>query len=271
MDVWDIQVLYYGKISIPKANITPNLDPDLMVDFPYLGFLLKKGNRKILVDSGISESYIREGTGWGGWKTEGGRSYVEKALAEKGVSPDEIEIVIYTHLHNEHGANSTLFRKAKLIVQKDEWQILLDPLPAMNVRREYEQSYIPEFSSMNLLKVEGDFELTDGIKIYKTPGHTPGSQSVAVTTKKGTVVLTGDEFILHCQAFPRQTELIDMQGNRHTITAAPGAYGSVMPSGIVYNYYDWYDSAYKIKAIAEADEPGFIIPGHEPSLLVTGI
>jgi glyoxylase-like metal-dependent hydrolase (beta-lactamase superfamily II) len=242
-----------------------------MVDFPYLGFLLRQGKHTILVDAGISEKYISGGKGWGGWKTEGGKSYVEKALADAGISPEEIAIVIYTHLHNEHGANSTLFRNARLLVQKDEWETLLNPLPAMNVRRDYEQSYIQELSSMKLLKVEGDFEITDGIKIYKTPGHTPGSQSVAVNTKKGIVVLVGDQFILNCMAFPRQAELIDMQGNRHAITPAPEAYGPFMPSSVVYNYYDWYDSAYKVKAIAEADEAGFIIPGHEPSLLVTGI
>jgi hypothetical protein len=43
MSSWQIKVLYYGKITVPKLGLTPNLDPDLTIDFPYLGFLLQQG------------------------------------------------------------------------------------------------------------------------------------------------------------------------------------------------------------------------------------
>ncbi len=270
MTEWNVKVLYYGHITVPKSALTPSLDEDLMLDIPYLGFLLQKGGRNILVDTGISEKTgIVDGKAWGGWPAMGGRSYLGKALDDAKVKPQDIETVIYTHLHNDHAANCTLLTNARFITQKSEWETLLNPLPVMNVRKDYDPGLVTELIQVDLLKVDGDFELTDGIKIFKTPGHTPGSQCVAVRAEKGVVVIVGDQFHLNCMAFPKQTELTDMNGKRRKITPAPDVYGPFYPSSLVYDYYDWYDSGYKIRAIAEKNEPEFILAGHEPSLLST--
>ncbi|MFH1092238.1 MAG: N-acyl homoserine lactonase family protein [Pseudomonadota bacterium] len=270
MTTWAIKVLNLGTIAVPKIALTPGFDPELTLDFPYLGFLLQDGRRNILVDSGISDNFIINGKAWGGWPAQAGRKYLEKALAEAKVGPDEIETVIYTHLHNDHAANSTIFTNATLVFQKDEWTTLLDPLPAMNIRRDYDPELIAELKSMNCLKIEGDLEFTDGIKLFKTPGHTPGSQSVAVNTKKGTKVLVGDHWHLNCMAFAHQDQIVDIYGQAHKITPAPPVYAGHIPSTLIYNYYDYYDSCYKIKSIMKTFSPEFLVAGHEPSLLVTG-
>jgi len=271
MNAWQIDVLYYGKIKIPKSAMTPNLDNDLIIYFPYLGFLLRNNGRNILVDTGMSEKFIVDGKGWGGWPTEGGSAYVEQALAKLGLKPDDIETVIYTHLHNDHAGNCGLFKKSKAIAQRDEWVNLINPLPDQRLRRDYDPGVIGELSKLNLHLVDGDIELMDGIKLYKAPGHTLGTQIVAVTMEKGTVVLTSDIFILYCHAFPYLRELTDIDGNTHLITPPPEVYKMAFPPSIVYDYYAWWDNVNKIKAIASRDEPGFIIPGHDPSLLITGI
>ena len=271
MGTWKIKPLYYGSITAPKGAVTPGFDLDLTVEIPYLGFLLQKEGRNILVDTGISDKFFIDGKAWGGFPAHGGRAYVERALADAGVSPNDIETIIFTHLHNDHAASTDLFPNVRFVAQKDEWKTLLDPLPAMQVRRDYDMTLADELREVKLLLVDGDIEFTDGIKLYKTPGHTPGSQSVAVITEKGIVVLVGDHWHLYCMAFGEHTEIMDMKGNKHKITPAPPVYRGVIPSSLIYNYYDYYDSCYKIKAIATKDEPGYIIPGHEPSLLVTGI
>lgn len=271
MSDWQIKVLYLGKITVPKAALTAGLDPDLVLDWPYLGFLLQKGKRNVVVDTGISESFIIDGKAWGGYPAEGGRAFLEKALADAGVDPLDVEMVLFTHLHNDHAANSTIFEKARFIFQKDEWACLLDPLPVMNVRKDYDPALVEELKGMNCLKVDGDLELTDGIKLLKTPGHTPGSQSIAVKTKKGMRVLVGDHWHVYCMAFSQQTEVMDMQGNRHKITPAPAVYGPFIPSTLTYNYYDYYDSCYKLRAILDSDSPECVVPGHDPSLVVTGV
>lgn len=271
MNTWEVKVLYYGKITVPKSALTANLDPNLVIDWPYLGFLLQNGKRNILVDTGISDSFIINGKAWGGYPAQAGRADLEKALKDAKVDPLEIDTILFTHLHNDHAANTTLFKNAQLIFQRDEWKTLMDPLPVMNVRRDYDPALVAELKTMNCVKVEGDFEFTDGIKVYKTPGHTAGSMSIAVRTKKGMQVLTGDHFHIFCMAFPKQTEIMDMQGKKHKITPAPEVLGPFIPSTLIYDYYDYYDSSYKIMSIVGEYKPEFLIPGHEPSLLVTGV
>lgn len=273
MNLWNIKVLYYGDITIPKAIATPNLDPDLFIVSPYLGFLLENGKHKILVDTGISDSSIIDGkSAWGNLPAKGGRAYVEKSLAEAGVDPLEIETILFTHLHNDHAANTSIFKNARLIFQKDEWATLLDPLPIMKVRRDYDPAVIEELGSANCVTVQGDFELTDGIRCFLTPGHTPGCMSIAVNTAKGIRILVGDHWHMYCMAFSQQDEIIDMEGKKHRITPAPQEYGHFIPPvTLIYNYFDYYDSCYRILSMIPSDSPEYIVPGHEPSLLFAGV
>ena len=271
MKTWDIKVLCYGKITSPKGAATPNLDMDLVKDSPYLGFLLQDGKTNILVDTGISDKFIVNGRAWGNFPAEAGRAYLLKALADAGVDPLEIETILFTHLHNDHAANTTLFKNARLIFQKDEWINLLNPLPVENVRRDYDPALIDELKTMKCVKVDGDFEFTEGIRVYKTPGHTKGSMSIAVNTKKGIRVLVGDHWHVLCMAFGWMDEMMDMHGNVHKITPAPEVLGRFIPSTIIYDYHAYYDSCYKILSIIPEDKPEYIVPGHEGSLLVKGV
>ena len=267
MSNWDIKVLYYGKITLPKTALTPGFDPELILDIPYLGFLLQKDGRKLLVDSGIDANFIVDGKAWGGWPAEGGRTYVEKALADAGVAPEDVETVFYTHLHNDHAANAALFKNARLVFQKDEWATLVNPIPAMNIRGDYDYNIIDQLKTMQCLKIDGDMIWTEGIRLYKTPGHTPGSMTVAVDTDQGTRFIVGDHWHLNCMAFAGQDELVDITGRRHPITPAPAVYEGFIPSSLIYNYYDYYDSCYKLLALMDNYSPEFLLAGHEPSLL----
>jgi glyoxylase-like metal-dependent hydrolase (beta-lactamase superfamily II) len=275
MKTWEIKVLYLGQISANLSLVwTPGLPPleeDPFVSAPYLSFLLRNGDRHLLVDTGISEKFIFGGKAWGALPAEGGRDFLFQALAKEGLGPEDIDTVIYTHLHNDHAANSKLFVKARVVFQKDEWTNLMCPLPTQTIRMDYDPSVINELRSQRCLRVDGDTDLEDGIRLIKTPGHTLGSQSVVVNTKKGPVVLVGDLCLFNYQMFPGATELVDMEGNPHPIPPATPVFGPAVPPTTTYNAYDFYDSIHKVKAVAGRNEPGYIICGHEPSLVVTGI
>ena len=275
MKEWRIKVLYLGRITAPISLLwpagMPPLQEDLPLDAPYLGFLLQDGERNILVDTGISEKFFIDGKAWGALPAEGGRDFLVSALAGEGLKPEDVDCLVYTHLHNDHAANCELFTNATLIFQKDEWINLLSPLPVQQIRRDYDPDVIDEIRRMKRLAIDGDFELTEGIRLLKTPGHTLGGQSIAVNTKKGTVVLIGDLCLVNFMAFPDIPEIVDMQGKSHPLPQAPPVFGPAIPHGLIYNAYDFYDSIQKVKAAASKDAPGYIIPGHEPSLTVTGI
>lgn len=279
MRVWDIKVLYYGRMTMPFSTMlsviyawgAPQIAEDFVVSVPYLGFLFQSEGHNIVLDTGVSEAFIVGGKAWAGLHAEGGKSYVEKALASENVSPTDVGTVIYTHLHNDHAGNCSLFSKANHIFQRDEWQNLLEPLPIQLVNRDYDPETVKELRAVSCLRVDGDFELIDGIRVYKTPGHTRGSQSVAVNTPKGVVVLVGDLLLSNISAFPYVTEITDMEGVRHGIPPAPAAFGDAVPSRITYDFHSFYDSVNKMRAVASRNEPGYIIPGHETSLVISGI
>lgn len=272
MKQWTVKVLYLGKAMAPKSALTPGLDSDVHIENPMLAFLLQSEGRNILVDSGGDERFLVDGKyGFAGIEFHLGRKYLDKALQDCSVSPEEIDTVIYTHLHNDHTGFSHIFRNARIIVQKKEWELILNPLPCMLVRKDFDFEAIPELKQGNLALIDGDLDIADGVRVFTTPGHTSGHQAVAVHTRKGIVALVGDHFHLACMAFPRMTEMVDMQGKKHKITPAPEIYGPFYPSSVIYNYYDWYDSSYKIKAIVDTFAPSHVICGHEPSLVFTGV
>lgn len=264
MACWRIKVLYYGDIEVSKEMVTVGIDIGLKVKLPYLGFLITDGNKNILFDNGINSKYIVDGKAWAGSPAKGGESFVLEALEDNGLSPDKIDIVVYSHLHNDHAGNCHLFPKSAHLFQQDEWRELLDPLPSMMLRGDFDQAIIPVLKEMNCHKINGDVEIGEGLKLYKTPGHTAGSQVLEVATEKGKYILAGDTIHINHIAFPELTELTTMQGEKIRITPAPKLYGPAIPSSLVYNHYDWYNSIYRIKAMLVA--PEFLLAGHEPSL-----
>ncbi|MEJ2718069.1 MAG: N-acyl homoserine lactonase family protein [Deltaproteobacteria bacterium] len=265
MSPWKIKPLVCGTIEVKKEQLTTGLDVGLPLVVPYLGFYLSDSAHKILVDNGINAKYIVDGKAWAGSPAEGGEDWVLKSLDEIGVRAEEIDCVIYTHLHNDHAGNCHLFPKAVHVFQEAEWKELLDPLPSMRIRGDFDQSLIPELEGLDCQKVVGDVELLDGLELILTPGHTAGSQCLLVDTAEGVYNLAGDTIHVLPIAFPEMKEMILMDGTVLPITPAPKHWGPAVPSSLVYDHYAWFRSIYRIKSMLR--DPKFLIPGHEPSVV----
>lgn len=265
MTDWTFRPLVYGTIDVFKEQLTTGLDVGMEVRVPYLGFYLTDGTHKVVVDNGINAKYIVDGKAWAGRPAAGGEDWVQKSLDEIGVSTDDVDLLIYTHLHNDHAGNCHLFGKTTHVFQDDEWKELLDPLPSMRIRGDFDRSLIPQLEALKCMRVDGDVEILDGLKLIKTPGHTAGSQCILVNTKNGVYNLAGDTIHVAPIAFPQMEEWIMMDGETRKITPAPLTWGPAVPSSLVYDHYAWYKSIYRIKA--ELRDPSFLIPGHETSIV----
>jgi N-acyl homoserine lactone hydrolase len=265
MSPWKIEPLVCGTIEVKKEQLTTGLDVGLPLVVPYLGFYLSDSEHKILVDNGINAKYIVDGKAWASSPAEGGEEWVLKSLDKIGVRAEEIDCVIYTHLHNDHAGNCHLFPKAVHVFQEAEWKELLDPLPSMRIRGDFDQSLIPELQRLDCQKVVGDVELLDGLELILTPGHTAGSQCLLVDTAEGVYNLAGDTIHVLPIAFPEMKEMILMDGTVLPITPAPKHWGPAVPSSLVYDHYAWFRSIYRIKSMLR--DPKFLIPGHEPSVV----
>jgi glyoxylase-like metal-dependent hydrolase (beta-lactamase superfamily II) len=262
---WTIKPLVYGTIEVKKDQLTVGLDVGLPITVPYMGFYLTDGSNRVLVDNGINAKYIVDGKAWAGSPATGGEQMVLASLEGLGVSPDDIQCVIYTHLHNDHAGNCHLFPKALHVFQEAEWKELLDPLPSMRIRGDFDQSLIPELEKLDCQKLVGDVELMEGLQLILTPGHTAGSQCVLASTKDGVYNLAGDTIHVLPIAFPDMTKMTLMDGTTLPITPAPKHWGTAVPSSLVYDHYAWFRSIYRIKSMLR--ERRFLLPGHEPSLV----
>jgi N-acyl homoserine lactone hydrolase len=109
---------------------------------------------------------------------------VADALAEHGLSPADVRIVVNTHLHFDHCGQNPLFVHARLCVQRRELE---------RVRRE--EGDVSEWLSAAGVKFElfdGDVALADDLRVVATDGHTTGHQSVLADTERGTELFVGD-------------------------------------------------------------------------------
>jgi len=143
---------------------------NLKTQHPVLGMttfpntVLLRGPKTVLVDPGI----------------ELGNSPQLAALAERGLSPDDLDLVVLTHTHSDH------------------CRALVDfPNPVTFHDAERRDPGYPEVASLleqreiRLLYGE-EGTLADGIDWVRTPGHSDGSIALKVPTTEGLVVLCGD-------------------------------------------------------------------------------
>ncbi len=191
---------------------------------PIYAFAIKGGDRKILVDTGIEDFMpspeIEEQIGFPIMQ-------FEDALDKIGWKPDEIDIIIHTHLHNDHCENDVLCSNAEVYVQQAEIDFFNNPHPI-------DHRYYPDvLEGVNLKIINGDTEIIDGIHVLFTPGHTPGGQSVVVETSKGKAIVTG----LCCNAenFPPS--------------------GGVIAPGVHIDVIQAYESMKRIKEAADIVVP----------------
>ena len=167
--------------------------------FPYSYVYVEGAGHKILVDVGhddettnreLSERY--DVTDW---------QPPHRVLAKLGVTPEEIDTVILSHLHYDHAGAARRFPNAKFYLQRNElegsrWalankRIFASIIGAIDPADVDMLAELADAGRLELL--DGDLDLFDGLQIRAARDtHTPGSQFVVVDTAQGRWVVTGD-------------------------------------------------------------------------------
>ena len=230
MQKYSIHPLVVGINETDQGVMTYLRDYGKRIYLPIYAFYLKGGDKHILVDTGLEQFMVPEGAELSlGYKI----LEFEEALATLNLTPEEIDIVIHTHLHNDHCENDYKCTSAEVYVQKVEREFLNNPHP---VDHRY---YSDILDDVQVVEIEGDANIFDGIDVIFSPGHTVGGQSVAVNTAGGRAVITG--FCCNDKNFP---------------TAGP----AIAP-GVHIDLTAAYDSIQKIKEMAD-----ILIPLHDPAV-----
>ena len=230
MQQYDIYPLVVGINETDQGVMTYLRDYGKRIYLPIYAFYLDGGDQRILVDTGLEQFMVPEGA-----ETQLGYPVLEfdDALAALELVPEDIDLIIHTHLHNDHCENDYRCTKATIIAQKSEYEFMLEPHPV-------DHRYYPDIlDGLRIEQVEGDANIAEGVDVIFSPGHTVGGQSVAVNTAGGKAVITG--FCCNAKNFP--------------------SVGPAIPSGVHVNAMEAYESIQKIRAAAD-----IIIPLHDTAV-----
>lgn len=126
-------------------------------------------------------------------------------LRAAGAEPEDIDIVLCTHLHADHvGWNTMLkdgrwvptFPNAKYLFSKIDdayWDARRNPAMADDPRRAaYVDSVLPVIAARQATLVEDGYQISDRLAVHAAPGHTPGNIVMQLTEPNGRATFCGD-------------------------------------------------------------------------------
>ncbi len=151
--------------------------------------LVKTKRENILIETGIGDKIPDKFKEI--YKVEKEKELIQ-SLEDTGVSSEDIDIVILTHLHFDHCGWNTrrasdgrivpTFKNARYFIQKAEWERALNPDPRSKASY-LRENFLPLEEYGNLRLISGDTEITEGIEVILTGGHTQGHQVVLINRR----------------------------------------------------------------------------------------
>lgn len=146
------------------------------------GFLLRTGDRLVLVDAGVGRIHNDHYAGGG---------FLD-ALAALGVTTDQVTDVVFTHLHFDHVGWATsrgevVFDRATYRVHGADWAHFVEAADA-------DPGAVRKLAPLRerLATFDAEHTVAPGLDARPTPGHTPGSTSYVVSSRGERALLIGD-------------------------------------------------------------------------------
>jgi glyoxylase-like metal-dependent hydrolase (beta-lactamase superfamily II) len=165
---------------------------------PVNAFLVNTGERLILVDAGTADAM---------GPTMG---HLPSALEAAGVSPDQVDAVLITHMHPDHlfgvidGEGKRVFANAELILPEVDNAFWYDDAAMNAAPDQFKPFFLGARRAADAYKgsqtlFSGEEEILSGIRPVALPGHTPGHTGYRFDSNGETLVIAGD--ILHMAAY----------------------------------------------------------------------
>jgi glyoxylase-like metal-dependent hydrolase (beta-lactamase superfamily II) len=163
--------------------------------------LVEAPNALVLIDTGIGSKESEKFHDIYGVSNAGDPSRLEDGIRHAGFDPADVDIVLSTHLHFDHAGGNTVrepdgrirpaFPQARHVVQKGE--VVFAASKNERIQASYRPENFDPISEAGLWDlVEGVAEVTAGIRVVPTPGHTPFHQSVMVESDGETACFLAD-------------------------------------------------------------------------------
>jgi glyoxylase-like metal-dependent hydrolase (beta-lactamase superfamily II) len=184
--------LWERRIAPDDANRIPLALRCLLVEAP---------EALVLIDTGIGNKDDERFHEIYGVANAGRPTRLEDGMRAAGFEPDDVDLVVSTHLHFDHAGGNTVrredgtvapaFPEATYVVQRQEFEFAHRDNP--RIRASYLAPNFDPVADAGLWRfVEGEATLTRGIRVIPTPGHTPHHQSVLVESDGETACFLAD-------------------------------------------------------------------------------
>ncbi|SPE45502.1 Beta-lactamase-like protein [Candidatus Sulfotelmatobacter sp. SbA7] len=182
---------------IPKSLWQKKVAPDdrNLVPTGLNSIVVRTGDKTILIETGIGNKLTERMT-----KIYGQPAKLLDNLAAAKIAPEDIDIVINTHLHFDHCGWNTILRgatvvptfpRAKYYVQEGEWQYARQPSERDAISY-ISANYDPLVSNGQMQLLKADQEIVPGISVAVFPGHTRHMQAVILRSAGKTACYISD-------------------------------------------------------------------------------
>jgi glyoxylase-like metal-dependent hydrolase (beta-lactamase superfamily II) len=239
---YEVYAIRYATIpAFRLSGLISGADSSRRLDIAMMVWLLKGSDgRNVLVDAGFHRAdFVQR------WHPTPFMTPSE-AVTAAGVKPEQVTDVIISHIHWDHLDGIDLFPKARIWIQRDEFDYYLDSAGTVKNRSidAGDAKLLAQAAREGRVTlVDGDAkEIIPGITVYTGGKHTFASQFATVRTASSTVVVASDNMYLYENLA------------RHVPIAQT------------------LDSASNLRAQARmvmlASDPRLIVPGHDPEVFV---
>ncbi len=236
---YEVYAVRYASIpNFPVASLIAGADTSRHIDIAMTVWLLKGPNgRNVLVDAGFHRDFVKR------WAPTAFTPPSE-AVARAGVAAGDVTDLIISHVHWDHLDGADLFPKARIWIQREEYEHYVDsagkPLDrGIDARNAAMLAGFMREGRVTLIDGDGR-EILPGITVYTGGKHTFASQFAAVQTTAGVVVVASDNVYLY--------ENLD----RH------------LPIAQTLDAASNLRTQDRMKTIASS--PRLIVPGHDPAV-----
>jgi glyoxylase-like metal-dependent hydrolase (beta-lactamase superfamily II) len=168
------RVMWEKRIMADERNTIPMGTNSLLV---------RTGNQNVLIDTGIGNKLNEKSQA-----IYRNQALLMKSFEQAGISPEEIDIVINTHLHFDHCGWNTHYQDGKAVATFPRATYYVQEGELQHAHEQHERdrvsymtdNYDPLVRSGQLKLLNGDAEIVPGISVKVYPGHTRDMQAVIV-------------------------------------------------------------------------------------------
>jgi glyoxylase-like metal-dependent hydrolase (beta-lactamase superfamily II) len=240
---YEVLAVRYGVMEASRSRLFHSFhtygEPDGPAALAYYFWVLRDGDRVVLVDSGYDPAVARR---------RGRDCLIEPvdALRQLGIAPEQVSTILVSHFHYDHIGNLAAFPEAELVVPEAEVAFWSTPAAshfhfAVHVEDPELQVIEAARAEGRVRAIAGDAEPLPGVRAIEVGGHSPGQLMFLVATAGDDVLLTSDAIHLY----------EDLERDR--------------PSAVVFDLPGMYRAHGRIRDLAA--DGAVVIPGHEPAVM----